>query len=80
MRRLLEANRLLTLTGIGGCAKTRLALQVAADVLATKPEEYPDRICFVDLAPLSDPALVARPWRSRLVSERAWKVTSDRSA
>src|SRR5438552_2565955 len=51
---LLENSRLLTLLGMGGLGKTRLSLQIGADVL----EHYPDGVWFVDLAPIKDPSLV----------------------
>jgi predicted ATPase/DNA-binding SARP family transcriptional activator len=50
-----EAVRLLTLTGPGGTGKTRLGLQVAADLL----DAFESGVYFVGLAPISDPHLVA---------------------
>ena len=54
VRGLIEANRVVTLVGSGGCGKTRLAIQVGADLL----EKFPDGVRFVDLAPLTDGSLV----------------------
>lgn len=55
VRRLLSESRLVTLTGLGGVGKTRLALQVASDLQRAAP----DGVWFVPLAELSDPGLIA---------------------
>jgi DNA-binding CsgD family transcriptional regulator len=52
---LLRAGRLLTIVGTGGVGKTRIALQLASSSVAA----YRDGACFVELAPLGDPRLVA---------------------
>ena len=56
IRRALTATRLLTLTGVGGSGKTRLALEVARDLV----EAYPDGAWLVEFAPLSEEALVPK--------------------
>src|SRR5258706_1263123 len=50
----LESHRLVTLTGSGGTGKTRLSLQVAADLL----EKFDHGVWFVELAPLTDSDLI----------------------
>jgi predicted ATPase/class 3 adenylate cyclase len=47
--------RLVTLTGVGGVGKTRLAVQIAAEVIA----EFPDGVWLVELAAVGDPDAVA---------------------
>ena len=54
VRQLLANNRLVTLTGAGGAGKTRLALQVAAQIAG----EFSGGVWYVDLAPIADPGLV----------------------
>jgi predicted ATPase/class 3 adenylate cyclase/DNA-binding CsgD family transcriptional regulator len=51
---LLGEHRLLTLVGAGGCGKTRLAVQLAAET----SQEYPDGVNWVELASVTDPAQV----------------------
>src|SRR5262249_57985833 len=50
------ARQLATLTGIGGCGKTRLALEAAARLV----EDFPEGVFFVDLSPLSDSELLGQ--------------------
>ncbi|HEV2909428.1 MAG TPA: adenylate/guanylate cyclase domain-containing protein [Candidatus Eremiobacteraceae bacterium] len=52
---LLSQHKLLTLFGSGGVGKTRLALQVGAEVL----DQYPDGVWLADFAPITDPELVS---------------------
>jgi predicted ATPase/class 3 adenylate cyclase len=56
VKRLLAKTRLLTLMGSGGAGKTRLSIQVAAELI----EEFQKGVWLVELAPLSDPALVVQ--------------------
>jgi predicted ATPase/DNA-binding SARP family transcriptional activator len=59
--RLAASTRLVTLTGAGGSGKTRLAWEVASRLSDAFSE-----ICWVDLAPIADPALVAQHVASTL--------------
>ena len=55
-KRLLSTTHLLTLMGSGGAGKTRMAIQVAADLI----EEFPKGVWLVELAPLAEPTLVVQ--------------------
>lgn len=52
--RLFDEQRMVTITGAGGCGKTRLSLELAARMAGA----FPDGMWMVELAPLADPALV----------------------
>jgi predicted ATPase len=62
IKRLLAGRRLVTLSGPGGCGKTRLALAVAQDLV----EGFEDGVWWVELASFSDPELVLRAAASAL--------------
>ena len=51
---LVAASRVVTLTGAGGCGKTRLAVEVVGDVTS----RFSDGACWVDLQGVSEPELV----------------------
>jgi predicted ATPase/DNA-binding CsgD family transcriptional regulator len=55
LRQIVADNRLVTLTGAGGVGKTRLGVQVAAQMVG----EFGGGVWYVDLAPITDPDLVA---------------------
>lgn len=71
---LLTAASLVTLTGAGGSGKTRLAVQVAAEVL----DEYTDGVWVVELAALSNPDLVPQAVAAALgVPEQPGRAVRD---
>ena len=70
-----DGERLVTLTGPGGSGKTRLSLQVAAELL----DDFPGGVFFVPLAPLTSAQLV-RPTIVRTVGARELEEIADRHA
>ena len=74
VKRELATTRLLTLTGAGGSGKTRLALEVARDLV----QAYPDGVWLVELAPLSEGAMVPKAVAEALkISERPQEPLAD---
>src|SRR5262245_54202577 len=67
---LLSETRLLTLTGIGGCGKTRLALQFAQQRRA----DFADGVWFVDLAPLRESERVAAACAAALELDKEFEA------
>jgi predicted ATPase/DNA-binding CsgD family transcriptional regulator len=69
-----STHRLLTLTGPGGCGKTRLALQAGGELLS----EFDDGVWLTEFAPLADAAFVPQALASVLgVSEQPGRVLID---
>ena len=68
IKEMLASNRLVTLLGMGGIGKSRLSMQLAAEVL----DDFPDGVWFVELAALTDPSSVPQAAASVLgVKEEA---------
>ena len=70
-----DKNRLLTLSGSGGCGKTRLALAVAFEVV----NSFEDGVWWVELASLSDPDLLPQAVASALGSALGVREVLGRS-
>jgi predicted ATPase/DNA-binding CsgD family transcriptional regulator len=67
VQRIVAANRVVTMTGVAGAGKTRLALEVTARIL----DGYPDGARFVDLTAITEQSLVDASFASALgISER----------
>ena len=72
LRDLLSAHRVITLTGVGGIGKTRLALEVAHQSLGT----FQDNVWLVELSSLTDPKLVP----SAVAREIGLSLSGDESS
>jgi predicted ATPase len=70
VKRELRAHHLITLVGPGGTGKTRLSLQVAADLV----DQFPHGVWFIELAPLTDPDLIPQTILSAIgINEQSGK-------
>ena len=76
VKRMLATTRLLTLTGAGGSGKTRLALEVAKDLVGS----YVDGVWLIELASLSEPELVVQGWPGHWGGESNRVVPSWRAS
>jgi len=73
-KQFVATHRLVTLTGPGGCGKTRLAIRVASEMLV----EFEDGVWLTEFAPLADAALVPQAVASTLgVREQAARTLTD---
>ena len=71
----LRTHRLVTLTGVGGVGKTRLALEVAARLA----DEFPDGVWVFELAAVTDPAAVPDAVAAVLgITQQPGKSVSER--
>src|SRR5215203_6345124 len=74
VKRMMAMTRLLTITGVGGSGKTRLALEVARDLVGA----YPDGVWLAELAPLTEGGLVTQEVARALdVQERPDRPLTD---
>ncbi|HEX9386667.1 MAG TPA: tetratricopeptide repeat protein [Anaerolineales bacterium] len=74
VKQTISEHRLVTLTGPGGSGKTRLALQVATELI----DQFQDGVFFVALAPITDPGLVASTIAQSIgISETAGRSIMD---
>src|ERR1700757_4848053 len=69
-----RAHRLVTLTGVGGVGKTRLAVEVAGRL----SDEFPDGVWFFELAAVTDPAAVPDAFAAVLgITQQPGKSVSE---
>lgn len=62
LKRVLGESRLVTLTGVGGVGKTRLAVRVTRDLA----RQFPDGVAWIELADLRDGSMLAQTIQNRL--------------
>ena len=73
LRERLQSAPLVTIVGVGGLGKSRLALGVAQDVVG----EYHDGVWWVDLAPIADPSMVPHAVAAALAVPEGKSVTDS---